>query len=75
MDLKKADKSIKYDYNIYYYYNIYYNHILVYLLESQLIALNTRTNKLTNSQSGSYDLISSSRAKSDYQRSDYLVTG
>ena len=74
MDLKKADKSIKYDYNIY-YNNIYYNHILVYLLESQLIALNTRTNKLTNSQSGSYDLISSSRAKSDYQRSDYLVTG
>lgn len=69
MDLKKADRSIKYDYNIY-YNNIYYSHILVYLLESQLIALNTRTNKLTNSQPGSYDLISSSRAKSDYQRSD-----
>lgn len=50
-------------------------YILIYLLESQSIALNTRTNKLTNSQSGSYDLISSSRAKSDYQRSDYLVTG
>ena len=53
MDLKKADRSIKYDYNIYYYNNIHYSHILVYLLESQLIALNTRTNKLTNSQLGS----------------------
>lgn len=60
---------------MYIIYNIYYNHILIYLLESQSIALNTRTNKLTNSQSGSYDLINSSRAKSDYQRSDYLVTG
>ena len=57
MDLKKVDRSIKYDYNIYYYNNIYYNHILIYLLESQLIALNTRTNKLTNSQPCSYDLI------------------